>query len=180
MVVGSSNDDTGNESDFALARYLPGGNLDGSFSGDGKVRTNFGSFDFAESVVLQPDGKIVVVGTSVDLTSLTGDFVVARYLATGTLDRTFNGTGWVITNLGADDRASAVALQPDGKIVVVGQSQNAAGIDIVCSTLSPQRRPGLSIQRYWLGNKRLFGLRCSLCRSHPARRQDRGGRTLRR
>ena len=52
--------------DFALARYLPNGTLDATFSGDGRVLTDFGSGsdDYAFALALQPDGKIVVAGYS--------------------------------------------------------------------------------------------------------------------
>ena len=50
--------------DFAIARYLPNGSRDADFNGDGRVTTDFGGGDFANSVVLQPDGKIVAAGSS--------------------------------------------------------------------------------------------------------------------
>jgi uncharacterized delta-60 repeat protein len=112
--------------DFALARYLPNGTLDASFSGDGKVLTDFGlgNDDVAFAVALQPDGKIVVAGTSPTWASGSYDFALARYLPNGTLDASFSSDGRVLTDFvsGSDDVAYAVALQPDGKIVVAGIS----------------------------------------------------------
>ena len=108
---------------FALARYLPNGSLDATFSADGKVRTNLGAIEFASAVALQPNGKIVVAGAS--NTSLGADFALARYLPNGALDTTFSGNGWVTTDLGDFDEAFSMALQPDGKIVVVGESGGA-------------------------------------------------------
>jgi len=99
------------------------GDLDTSFGGDGIVTTDFGSgFDRAEALALQPDGKIVVAGSS--WASGNGNFALARYLRTGTLDPTFSGNGTVLTDFGSghNDVAYAVALQPDGKIVVAGAS----------------------------------------------------------
>ncbi len=104
----------------ALAGAAPGG-LDLTFgSGFGKVITAVGSSsDYAAGVALQPDGKIVVAGTC--YTNGYADFCVARYLASGALDTTFNTTGTVITPISSErDRATALALQPDGKIVVAG------------------------------------------------------------
>jgi hypothetical protein len=70
----------GVEADFILARYLPDGELDDEFGdGNGWIRTRLGrSLDTATSVVVQPDGKIVVGGYSLD-----GNYkaIVARYLA---------------------------------------------------------------------------------------------------
>lgn len=57
--------------------------LDSSFSGDGKLTTNLGRDDLATSVVLQPDGKILLVGVS------DGDLALARYNTDGNLDSTF-------------------------------------------------------------------------------------------
>ena len=106
------------------------GDLDTSFSGDGKVLTNFGSGrdDVALALALQPDGKIVVAGYSDVSGSL--DFALARYLSNGTLDPSFSGDGKVLTNFGtSDDVAYALALQPDGKIVVAGYSNASGSLD---------------------------------------------------
>jgi uncharacterized delta-60 repeat protein len=100
---------------FALARYKPDGSLDPAFGSNGTVLTSFGApLAAAADVVIQPDGKIVAVGVS------GNDFAVARYKANGTLDSTFGTDGLVTTDFGSFDQANGVALQPDGKIVVVG------------------------------------------------------------
>ena len=103
--------------DFALARYGPSGSLDPSFSGDGRQRTNFGGSDAANGVALQADGKIVAVGGSGG-----GDFALARYNPNGSLDPGFSGDGRQTTDFPGPDRATGVALQGDGKIVVVGSA----------------------------------------------------------
>ena len=132
VVVG---DWDGGSADFAIARYLPNGNLDSAFSGDGKQNLTFGAGTFggverATSVALQADGKIVVAGYT-DAGTAGGidpfDFAVARLNADGTLDNTFSGNGKFTHNFGNDDRANAVAVQPDGKIVVVGSWDGGAG-----------------------------------------------------
>ena len=107
------------DDDFALARYNPNGSLDTSFSDDGKRRTNFGGGDDAASgVALQSDGKIVAVGRDC---SAGCDFALARYNPNGSLDTSFGGDGKQTTSFGGgDDGAAGVALQGDGKIVVVG------------------------------------------------------------
>jgi uncharacterized delta-60 repeat protein len=123
VVVGYAINASG-DADFALARYTPSGRLDPSFSGDGKVITGFrsGRHDVAYAVALQADGKIVVAGVSNG--SGTNDFALARYQPDGTLDPTFGRRGKVLTNFGSgsNDVAYALALQPDGKIVVAGAS----------------------------------------------------------
>src|SRR4030095_7517656 len=109
------------ESHVALARYDSGGPLDATFDGDGKVVSNFGSTsESARAVALQPDGRIVVAGTS-SSRERASDFLVARYNADGALDTSF-GTGCkTLRDFSTPvDVTVAVALQPDGKIVVVG------------------------------------------------------------
>ncbi len=107
-----------NGSEFVVVRFNSDGSLDTSFGSSGKVVTSFNSDDEAHGVAVQQDGKIVVVGRG----SPTQDFVVVRYNKDGSLDTSFGTGGKVITDLGGDmDQANAVALQPDGKIVVVGR-----------------------------------------------------------
>lgn len=92
------------------------GQLDRTFGGDGKVATNFSyRGDLAYDVVLQPGGKIVAAGSS------NGRFLLARYRPGGRLDPTFGGgDGKVRNRVLCCSYAHAVALQPDGKIVVAG------------------------------------------------------------
>ena len=115
---------------FALARYNTDGTLDTSFDGDGgngngKVITDFGGGDVANAVAIQADGKIVVAGyTSVPDSY---NFALARYNTNGTLDTSFdgdsgNGNGKVITGFGGNEWATAVAIQPNGKIVAAGMT----------------------------------------------------------
>src|SRR6266487_6929602 len=103
---------------FALARYNTDGSLDPTFGSGGTILTSFGgTVSAAADVVVQPDGKIVAVGIA------GSDFGVARYTASGTLDPTFGSGGLVTTDFGGFDQANGVALQADGKIVVVGPLQ---------------------------------------------------------
>ena len=78
-----------------LYLYNPDGSPDTSFDGDGRVTTDFGQDDQAVAVALQPDGRIVVAGTSTaTLPPFTDkDFAVARYDVNGSLDSSFDGDG---------------------------------------------------------------------------------------
>ncbi|TAL41378.1 MAG: hypothetical protein EPN89_19110 [Methylovulum sp.] len=106
---------------FALARYNSNGSLDTSFDGDGKVTTVIGSFDVATSLIVQPDGKLVVAGYSINAGRY--DFTLVRYNANGSLDNDFDGDGKVSTSLSAwHDMAFSVIAQLDGKLVVAGSS----------------------------------------------------------
>ena len=105
------------------------GDLDTTFGGGtGKVTTNLGGTDAAYSVALQTDGKIVVAGTS--NASGSDDIMVTRYLEDGTLDASFGTGGTVLTDLsgaGSADLGRRLAIQPDGKIVVVGETDAGTG-----------------------------------------------------
>jgi uncharacterized delta-60 repeat protein len=104
---------------FGLARYNSDGSLDSTFGVGGRVTTDFfGGGDAANAVVLQPDGKIIAAGAA-----FTGQTVygLARYNSDGSLDPTFGSGGLVTTAFGQFDIATAVVLQPDGKIVAAGR-----------------------------------------------------------
>jgi uncharacterized delta-60 repeat protein len=111
---------------FGLARYNPDGTLDTTFSGDGKVRTDFTpQVDVAYGVAIQATGKIVAAGrASID----GGQFAVARYNSDGTLDTTFSANGKVTTNFSTrGDEAADVAIQADGRIVAAGRAGGEGG-----------------------------------------------------
>src|SRR5689334_16259888 len=107
---------------FTATAFAAPGDLDSTFGRGGQVTSDFkGSNDEANAVALQADGKIVAAGIRfVGNSASTGDFVVARYNTNGTIDKTFGQGGFVVTDLGMTESASAVAIQPDGKIVVAG------------------------------------------------------------
>jgi len=112
--------------DFALARLNPNGSLDATFSGDGKQTTDFGREESAANAAIQPDGKILAVGSTettadgVDPATLPNAFALARYNPNGTLDSTFSGDGKQTTDFGSLDTGSDVAVQSDGKILAAG------------------------------------------------------------
>jgi len=115
--------------DFALARYTSSGTLDGSFGKGGKVVFDFfGSFDQANGAVLQPDGKIIVVGSaSYDSFNRDIGFALARFNTDGGVDFGFGTGGKQITGFfGAGAKANGVVLQPDGKFVVAGTASDSA------------------------------------------------------
>jgi len=72
------------------------------------------------SVVIQPDGKIVVAGGAFPIFTFLGNFEIARYNPNGTLDTSFGDGGIVTTIFPAGSYASDVALQADGKIIAAG------------------------------------------------------------
>ena len=126
-IVTAGFDKNATEFEFALARYNADGSLDTSFgTGGGKVTTDFGSgIDVAWAVAVQPDGKIVAAGYAF----ATGHpylIALARYNADGSLDTSFGSGGRVTTAISDRyDLAFAMTLQPDGKIVVVGETRGS-------------------------------------------------------
>jgi len=111
--------------DFALARFNTDGTLDAGFDGDGKAMTDFAlSTDWATSVAVQSNGKIVVAGVSRSFGPGPYDFAVARYNPDGSLDGSLDGDGRVVTPIseGSDDYAARVVVHDDGKIIVGGSS----------------------------------------------------------
>jgi uncharacterized delta-60 repeat protein len=119
--------------DFAVARFLSEGTLDGSFGTGGKVTTDFnGQVDEAWAALVQSDGSIVVAGHAATSTALglNHDFAVARYTSAGVLDQGFGTGGKVTTNIGGrTDLAHAAALQADGKILLTGRVADGGGDD---------------------------------------------------
>ncbi len=111
-------------SDFALVRYNSDGSLDTSFGTGGKVTTDFGGTDFASSITLQADGRIVVSG------SCNGNIILARYNTDGSLDTSFSGGADTIaptypsytTDFGGNDYGLSMTVQSNGRILVAGLS----------------------------------------------------------
>lgn len=106
------------------------GSLDASFGNGGKVLTNIDQTrNIANSILVQPDGKIVVVGycTPVDY---SGYFSLVRYNSDGSLDDNF-GLGGVVTTVinGNEDIAFSGVIQPDGKIIVAGYTWTGTDYD---------------------------------------------------
>ena len=122
VVVGTTykNNDFSDE-DFVVTRYNTDGTLDITFGNRGKVRTDFpGLAAVPSSVVIQPDGKIVVAGGAFPLFTFLGNFKVVRYNPNGSLDTSFGDGGIVTTIFPAGSYAFDVALQSDGKIIAAG------------------------------------------------------------
>jgi uncharacterized delta-60 repeat protein len=117
---------TGSGTSGALvARYMPDGSLDSSF-GNGGLATPGVSMRTA-AAALQPDGRIVLVGSTYN----SATSVLARLEPDGSLDPTFGSGGVVTTTLGSSAMARAVALQPDGDVVIAGIGESAGQAALV-------------------------------------------------
>src|SRR6266540_3496 len=124
-IVAAGQGRSGTTAAFGLARYNANGSLDTSFGSGGLVATTFGTGNTrVNGIALQPDGKIVTAGFDKNATEF--EFALARYNADGSLDTSFGTGGKVTTDFGSGiDVAWAVAVQPDGKIVVVGETRGS-------------------------------------------------------
>jgi uncharacterized delta-60 repeat protein len=110
---------------LAVARFLPDGRLDRTFSGDGRFSRDFGyGDDLGSAVAVQPDGRIVVGGVASYRYRTEADFVVVRLRPNGRLDRTFSGDGVKTVNFRGQryDDLYGLDLQRDGHIVAAGIS----------------------------------------------------------
>ena len=137
--------------DFVLFRLNRDGSPDESFGIDGRVITDFSAVDTLSDVALTPDGHIVAVGT-VPHTPGRFDFVVARYDRNGRLDPSFGTAGSVITDFSTrDDFAFAVAVRPNGKIVVAGTSGFVIGSSQNDFALARYERDGALDQLFGSG-----------------------------
>lgn len=117
----------GGGSDFGLARYYTDGSLDLTFGGDGKVSTDIDGHEGPNQLAIASDGKIVAVGT----TAGGGYVAVVRYNDNGAPDSSFGINGVVKIDVapgaGAGfENAVGVAIDGNGRIVVVGQVWNGA------------------------------------------------------
>jgi uncharacterized delta-60 repeat protein len=106
---------------FAVMRLNTNGGLDSSFDGDGIAITTVANFNRGDTIRIQPDGKILLAGNRY-FGNTNNDFTMLRYNLDGTLDNTFDGNGIAAPNTSGfwDDYAYDMALQPDGKLVLVG------------------------------------------------------------
>jgi uncharacterized delta-60 repeat protein len=125
-IVAAGGTATPGVTDFALARYTTSGALDPTFDGDGRVVTPFAGLARVSGLAIQAGGKIVAVG-NMSSADRTNHFVLARYNSNGSLDPTFDVDGRVVTELTAEfgpasSSADALAIQPDGNLVVAGHA----------------------------------------------------------
>lgn len=136
VVAGYSYTNPSFSYDFVVARYNLDGSLDNSFGTAGILTTAIikNTNDYAESIAIQPDGKILVGGYSFD-----GQLLLARYTYNGTLDNTFGSNGTRSISFGCSYQNDySVALQSDGHIILGGHSTlNGVGSDFALVRYKP-------------------------------------------
>ncbi|NOT89641.1 MAG: hypothetical protein HOP03_15895 [Lysobacter sp.] len=132
--------------DMAIWRFNGNGTLDATFKSSGYVTHHAAAGgdgnDWGRAVVIDGKGRIVVAGQSAN-TAGDADMAVWRYLANGELDTAFGGKGWIVNAAGAggtsgSDGARGIAIDANGRLVVVGRSANANGdIDMTIWRILP-------------------------------------------
>jgi uncharacterized protein (TIGR02145 family)/uncharacterized delta-60 repeat protein len=115
------------DNDFAVARYDSTGSLDFNFSADGLLTIDMGStYDYANGIALQSDGKILVAGFS------GGDFAVIRLFSEGLIDSSFGINGKSYVDLGSDqDMGWSLAILDDDGIIIAGKTGSGGNNDII-------------------------------------------------
>ena len=102
----------------AIARFLPGGSPDNTFGTNGIVVLRFSDAgDTANGVAVDASGRSTVAGTT-----SAGDIALARLAPDGAPDMGFGAGGTAIVDLGGTERANALAILPDGKLLVTGNT----------------------------------------------------------
>ncbi|MBL9144408.1 MAG: choice-of-anchor D domain-containing protein [Verrucomicrobiaceae bacterium] len=116
----------GGDFDMILTRWTATGQPDTSFDGDGVAITGYGANqDLWKAVSILPSGQILVGGYTQN--GAAADYVLARYNTDGMLDANFDGdsgtaNGRVVVSIAGADGAHSMAVQPDGKIILAGDS----------------------------------------------------------
>jgi uncharacterized delta-60 repeat protein len=138
---------------FAVARFRPKGTLDPEFGNKGFNLTDVSKgSDIGYGAALQSDGKIVVVGYANN--SGKADWGLVRYGAKGRLDKTFGGDGKVVTKMTTEyEFAAAVAVQANGRLVVVGRASREGTADNFGVF---RYKPGGALDQSWSGNGKTF------------------------
>ena len=121
-VLNSSNQDF-----FTVIRYNANGSVDASFGASGVVMADFGVIDFFEDLTIQPDGKILAMGTG-NISSSTPSVAMMRLNSNGSFDNSFDGDGRVASLVPNLEEAYSIDLQADGRIVVGGKINAAFGV----------------------------------------------------
>lgn len=158
LVVAGAGEQSGTIG-FGIARYNTDGTLDITFDGDGKVFTSIGVQDFAQSVVIQPDGKILAVGQA-GFSGVGYRLAVARYNSDGSLDTSFDADGIAVESAPIDAQEYSAALQADGKLVITGWSGDSSAPIPTIVRLNPNG----SFDTGFDGDGRVLGLPgCTYC-----------------
>ncbi|MFZ1679362.1 MAG: T9SS type A sorting domain-containing protein, partial [Saprospiraceae bacterium] len=123
--------------DFSIIRFLQDGLIDTSFGDLGFVKVNLGHNEYSSGIAVQDDGKIIVTG-GIYYDGEFSDIILIRLLPDGKPDSTFGASGIVITELSSFygySHGDLIALQSDGKIIVVANNHDQFGFQLPSAIL---------------------------------------------
>jgi uncharacterized delta-60 repeat protein len=129
---------------FAAVRYLSNGSVDTSYGTNGKVMIPMATDADGNGSLIQPDGKVIIAGRTLNSPGVYG-VGLARLNTNGSLDNSFGTGGKVLTSFGpVDETLNAITLQPNGKIVAVGNAQFGSYFDTMAMRLNANGSPDTS------------------------------------
>jgi uncharacterized delta-60 repeat protein len=131
VVLASKNEADPEGSDILLLRYNTNGTLDTDFGSNGVVKYDSGQVDMGRSLAIQADGKVVVAGYTSSSAWTDYRAIVLRFNLTGAPDTSFGLNGLAEYSEGSFDAAWSLAVQPDGKIILVGDTQGQTNTDVL-------------------------------------------------
>jgi uncharacterized delta-60 repeat protein len=124
---------------FGLLRLNSDGQLDETFGVDGIVYTDLaGDYDFANTLAIQPDGKLIAAGYAYRVDAQRAHFALVRYYPDGSLDAGFGDTGIALTDFSNGAALRDIVLQSDGRIIAAGHG----------NVLNPQSGNDFVVIRY--------------------------------
>jgi uncharacterized delta-60 repeat protein len=110
-----------NNDDIPIVRYNTDGEIDHTFGNDGFVNIDFsGSADDMEDMIIQPDGSILIIGSTTGTGNTNG--LVVRLTPEGEFDQSFNSNGYTMVDLGDAEVFNGATRLPDGDIICVGRT----------------------------------------------------------
>ncbi len=135
IIVGSHMDFSYN-SIGVIQKFLSDGSVDNTWGTNGVLEIQYGEDTFPYNITILEDGKILVAG-SVYIAGGNSEMFAARFLANGTPDVSFNGTGvWIGQYASSEELGFAMTLQPDGKILLGGQEGSATMSNLLFARLN--------------------------------------------
>lgn len=153
FVLGNTghSDFLGFDMDYCVLSVNSDGSLASDFANNGLFRADFGQFEYstASDFLLQADGRILVLGYAYNQADpVNRPFCLSRLMADGSLDYSFGDSGTVALHfLGGTELAKSILIQPDGKILVAGQSYDTTAVHLeypCLARLLPNGRPDSS------------------------------------
>ena len=134
MVAGTVGSRRSGDIDIQVTRFNPDGSTVSTSTATGidyaGQNGTLAASDVPDAVAIQANGQAVIGGTHTESGqfSSTSVFGLARFNADSSLDPAFGTSGVLTTRIQGNDSVSLLVIQPDGKILAIGTSQNAAGV----------------------------------------------------